>query len=118
MKQNSETQIQKWNETLIEIIERIDWYYFELDANSQKILDNKDYRNHPISTSMAQLRIFSFELSDEVNKDILKEILKLVYKYDKYKIYSMETIIEDIMNLYITDLSMLINQIYDHMLSK
>lgn len=118
MKHNSETQIQKWNETLIEIIERIDWYYFELDDKSQKLLDVKDYRNYPISTSMAQLRIFLFKLRDEVNKDILKEILKLVYKYDKYKEYSMKTIIEDIMNFYIIDLSILINQIYDYMLSK
>lgn len=72
MRVNVDENIAKWNDSLREIIRRLDWDYFELNEKSRKILENMDeYTLDPIGLSLSQLRVFSFELRSRVNNDIL-----------------------------------------------
>ena len=112
MRFNADENITNWNDSLREIIRRLDWDYFELNDKSKKILEKKDdYTLDPIGHSLSQLRIFSFELRDSVSKDIRIDILRILGKYEKYIGHNMKVIDENIMTFYIIDFAGAINDI-------
>ena len=49
MRVNADENITNWNDSLREIIRRLDWDYFELNDKSKKILENTALRFSTVS---------------------------------------------------------------------